>query len=202
MEWETDWLKWREMYCPPPPTSYSSLQSPPTTLPLVRQLLSPQNPPALFPDEAPIRPMKPDPGLLMEPVKYHRSKNPCVINIPGSPASIQIIPFRNTWVQYTQYHIDVHHRLRPYGCASWLTLIRLLMMRMDLWKIYKRKVAFWSKVLLLAGTGFSCCFSEKHLVPVQLVCEIYCYNLLLMSLLPWEVFPNGRSLLRVEPYWV
>ncbi|KAM7413441.1 hypothetical protein PAMA_020708 [Pampus argenteus] len=58
-------------------------------------------------------PMKPDPGLLMEPVKYHRFKNPCVINIPGSPASIHIIPFRNSYVQYMQkYHIDVHCRVR------------------------------------------------------------------------------------------
>lgn len=109
----TDWDEVRGTAPPPPPFPpfFSSIT--PTTLPRVRQLLSPQNPPALFPDEAPIRPMKPDPGLLMEPVKYHRFKNPCVINILGSPASIQIIPFSNTWLQYMQkYHIDVHHRLR------------------------------------------------------------------------------------------
>ncbi len=57
----TDWLtemKWEVLF--PPPPFFSSIT--PSTLPLVRQLLSPQNPPALFPDEAPIRPMKPDPG--------------------------------------------------------------------------------------------------------------------------------------------
>lgn len=32
------------------------------------------------------------------------------------------------------------------------------------------------------------------------LCENYYYNLLLLFLLPWEVFPNGSGLLRVEPY--
>ena len=94
-------MKWEVLFLPPFLSSIT-----PSTLPLVRQPLSPQNPPALFPDEAPIRPMKPDPGLLMELAKYHRLKNPCVINIPGSPASI------HTCIQFIQmYHIGVHHRL-------------------------------------------------------------------------------------------
>lgn len=93
-EWGTYWLRWSERYRSP------FHPSPPSTLPLVRQLLSPQNPPALFPDEAPIRPMKPDPGLLMEPVKYHRFENPCVINIPGSPACIHIAHTVHAAVSY------------------------------------------------------------------------------------------------------
>lgn len=106
---ETDSPRSSKRYSVPP--SILLLLHHPSTLPLVRQLLSPQNPPALLPDEAPIRPMKPDPKLLMELVKYHRFKNPWVINILGSPASFHIIPFRRTCIQNMQkHHIDVHHR--------------------------------------------------------------------------------------------
>lgn len=79
-----------------------------------------------LPDEAPIRPVKPDPWLLMEPVKYHRFKNPCVINTPGSPASTQIIPFRNTPVQYS-----ITLSILSIGCSIRLTLMRLFMRKLE-----------------------------------------------------------------------
>lgn len=194
-EWLADWDKVRGTV--PPLPFFSSFT--PTTLPPVRQRLSPQNPPALFPDEAPIRPMKPDPGLLMEPVKYHRFKNPCVINIPGSPASIQIIPFRNSCIQYMQkYHICIA------GCTIWLTLTRLHMMRLTFFDASKTIICIFpwrtkgNKKLLTEAQIFhfllKAADSSRTCARITIIICYYCVSLL------WEVFPNGSGLLRVEPY--
>lgn len=70
---------------------HSFCLSHPSTLLLLKQLFSPQSPRAVIPAEAPIRPVKHDLELLMEPLKYHRFENPYVINIPGSLVSISIL---------------------------------------------------------------------------------------------------------------
>lgn len=178
------------MYCCPLPV-LSSIT--PSTLPLVRHLLSPQNPPALFPDEAPIRPMKPDPGLLMEPVKYHRFENPCVINIPDSPSSM------NTRIQYVQkYHIDVHGRSRHMTHSNEVAYD-------EVGNMGKRENHL--DCFIHEQISPYCSFSRpttwhfSHILLKAVGSSVRITIIILLLRLPWEVFPNGCCLLRMEPYF-